>query len=64
MDNESYTLSEVFADYIVSHQPSGPIAEIADLLASDDFSKGVFNGLCSDLGVHPHHRLGHDSTQH
>lgn len=49
MDNESYTLSEVFADYIVSHEPSGPIAEVADLLASDDFSKGTFDELCSEL---------------
>lgn len=51
MDNESYTLSEVFADYIVSHQPSGSTAEIADLLASDDFSKATFDELCSELGV-------------
>ena len=51
MNNESYTLSEVFADYIVSHQPCGPIAEVADLLASNDFSKGTFDELCSEIGV-------------
>ena len=51
MKNESYTLSEVFADYIVSHQPFGPIAEVADLLASEDFSKGAFDELCSGLSI-------------
>lgn len=51
MDNESYTLSEVFADYIVSHQPSGPVAEVADLFVSNDFSKGTFDELCSELSV-------------
>jgi hypothetical protein len=51
MDNESYTLFEVFAQYIISHQPSGPIAEVADLLASGDFSKSAFDELCSELAV-------------